>query len=324
MKILFLGTPEFADVCLRRLIDSHHEIVAVISQPDRPAGRGRVLKPTPVKATAVQHNIPVLQPERIRKADDLEHILAHYPCDVAVVIAYGQLLPRAFLDHPRFGCLNIHASLLPKYRGAAPIQWALVNGEKVTGVTIMQLDEGMDTGPIVRKQEVDVLDDDDAKSLMDMLSVVGASLLLEVLEDLESTQELTLIAQDEEEATYAPLITKADAVVDWTLPASRIICKVRGFMLWPGAVTRLKDKEVKLTAVDAVDPDWVTREFEEEDEVPVPGQIIEALSSRGIVVMTGDGLVLVSRLKFAGKQEMDALSALNGQLLEIDQIFGEY
>lgn len=323
MKILFLGTPEFADICLRRLIDSPHEVLAVISQPDRPSGRGQVLKPTPTKVTALHHNIPVLQPERIRKPDDLEAILAQYPCDVAVVVAYGQLLPRAFLDHPRFGCLNIHASLLPKYRGAAPIQWALVNGEKVTGVTIMQLDEGMDTGPIVRTQEVDVLDDDDAKSLMDMLSVVGASLLLEVLDDLETTQELTVISQDEEEATYAPLIKKSDAKIDWSQPAHRIICKVRGFLLWPGAITTLKDKEVKLTGVEAVDPEWVTREFDEDDEMPEPGQILEALSERGLVVMTGDGLILVSRLKFAGKQEMDALSALNGKLLAIDQIFGQ-
>lgn len=322
MKILFLGTPEFADICLRRLISSKHEVIAVISQPDRPSGRGQVLKSPPTKVTALQHNIPVLQPERIRRPDDLEAILAQYPCDVAVVVAYGQLLPRAFLDHPRFGCLNIHASLLPKYRGAAPIQWALYNGEKVTGVTIMQLDEGMDTGPIVRTQEVDILDDDDAKSLMDMLSVVGASLLLEVLDDIEEAQEITVIAQNHEDATYAPLIKKSDAAIDWSKPAERIICQVRGFALWPGATTTLKGKEVKLTAVEAMDPDWVTREFDEDAEMPEPGTIVEVLSLRGIVVMTGDGLLLVSRLKFAGKQEMDTLSAANGGLVAVDMVFG--
>ncbi|MDX1973255.1 MAG: methionyl-tRNA formyltransferase [Candidatus Sumerlaeia bacterium] len=323
MRLLFMGTPEFADVCLRRLLESEHEVLAVICQPDRPVGRGQVIQPPPTKVTALAHGIPVLQPERIRRPEALQPILEQYPCDAAIVVAYGQLLPKAILDHPRFGCLNIHASLLPKYRGAAPIQWALAEGEKTTGVTIMQLDEGMDTGPIVRMQEVDILEDDDARSLMDMLAVVGADLLLQVLQEVEESGEMIVTEQDHSKATHAPLIQKSDAVVDWKSPAERIICRARGFALWPGASTTLGDREVKITGIEAASREWVDEElFEDEQNLPAPGTILGTFANRGVVVQTGQGLVLITRIKFAGKQEVEALAALNGKLITVGQRFG--
>jgi len=319
MRILFFGTPEFANRTLERLIDSEHEIVGVIAQPDRPAGRGRKLTPPPTKVTAEKAGIPVFQPEKIKTDDIWDMMQKDLVCDVAVVVAYGQILPKRILGFPKFGCLNIHASILPKYRGAAPIQWAIVNGEKKTGVTIMQLDEGMDTGPIVSVREADILEDDDANSLFDLLSLAGAELLVETLEKIEAEQKVESTPQNNEAATHAPLIKKEDALIDWKEDVVPILCKIRGFIAWPIAQTKHGKEMIKITGAEPVDPDWFPETWKN-DKVPV-GMVVDQMDGRGFVVKAGNGLVMITKLRIPGKKEMDGWSAINGGLIEIgDQL----
>ncbi len=320
MKVLFYGTPEFAVPTLQHLLDSNHEVVAVVTQPDKPFGRGRKLKAPPIKELAEQHNIPVLQPTSVKKGDFLEAIKPFAP-DVAVVVAYGKILPRAVLDLPRHGCINIHASLLPKYRGAAPIQWAVVNGEETTGVTIMQMEEGLDSGPIIAREEVPILEDDDANSVANMLSMVGAAKIVDVLDQLEAGGSLSMEPQDHEAATLAPLIKRDMARIDWTKSAEEIIWLIRGFLLWPKAFTTLKDSEIKIVGADACAPDWVPASaFTDDIE---PGTVVEVLKRRGFVVKTGGdhGVVLITRVQPPGKPEMGAFDYVNGGGIDVGNIF---
>lgn len=321
MRIVFFGSPEFAVPTLRMLLESNHEVVAVVTQPDKVRGRGRKESPTPVKALALEHGVPVLQPKSVRSPEFCDAFKALEP-DVAVVVAYGKIVPTEVLETPVHGCLNIHASLLPAYRGAGPIQWALINGETTTGVTIMKMDEGMDTGPIVAIKEVDILEDDDAVSLANLLSLEGAQLMGEVLDVLDQGGKLVLTLQDEESASYAPLIKREMAQIDWNNPTEKIICAVRGFMPWPKAFTSFKGGELKITGADACHPDWVPAAAFRK-EIP-PGTVVEILKGRGFVVRTGGekGVMLVTRVLPPGKSEMGAIDFVNGGAIEVGDRLG--
>ncbi|MFC1601578.1 methionyl-tRNA formyltransferase, partial [Candidatus Sumerlaeota bacterium] len=282
MRVIFMGTPQFAIPTLERLLDSSHQVVAAISQPDRRAGRGQHVKPTPVKETAQLAGIPVLQPESVRTPEFLA-LLQELEPQVIVVVAYGKILPEPVLTLPEYGCLNVHASLLPKYRGAAPVQWAIINGERKSGVTIMQMDVGMDTGNIIRQQEVDVLDDDDAISLGDMLSVVGAKCLLDSLDEIEQTQVVASTPQDNEQATRAPLLTKEDGHLDWEQDPEAIICRIVGLKPWPGAFGETAKGTFRFLRAISFYPEEAETFLSRDQEV---GEVIDLLSDRGPVVRT--------------------------------------
>lgn len=318
MRVVFMGTPEFALPTLERLMESRHEVVAVVTQPDRPAGRGREIAPPPVKIRAVEANIPVLQPERVRAAE-FRDALARLNPDVAVVVAYGKILPPDILAVPRHGCFNVHASLLPRHRGAAPIQRAIANGDRETGVTIMKLDEGMDTGPIVCSEEIEILEDDDALSVANMLSVLGAELMMQTLETLEAKGAVPLTEQDSTQATYAPPIRKEEGRIDWNQPTDTLICLLRAMLPWPGAYTTFRDREWKILQ---------GQPFELEPGTPhvpppevTPGTVVALVKTRGFAVRTRDGALLVTRVQLPGKKPIEAAALLNARLLaEGDQL----
>lgn len=321
MRIVFFGTPQFAVPALERLIESSHEIAAVITQPDKPAGRGRKLSAPPVKQLAEEHGLPVLQPQSVKSPEFAEQFAALAP-DAAVVVAYGKILPSKVLETPRHGCFNIHASLLPKYRGAGPIQWAIVRGEEESGVTIMQMDEGMDTGPMVAKKTVPILEDDTTISLSNLLSLEGARLMAEVLDQLERDGSLNKELQNDDEATYAPLIQREDARIDWSQPFETIINAVHGFQPWPRAFTTLAGKELKILGAEACDPAWAPKHAFHEGIVP--GMVVEVFKGRGFVVRTGGdrGLVLITEVQPEGKPAMGAFDFVNGGALDVGDRLG--
>lgn len=325
LQIVFMGTPGFAVPTLKRLIESeNHTVAAVVTQPDKPAGRGNKLQPPPVKELALAHHIPVFQPEKIRGAN-FDAVLAPFAPDVIVVVAYGKILPPEILRLPKFGCLNLHASLLPKYRGAAPVQWAIINGERVTGVTIMLLDEGMDTGNIVAREEVEILDDDDTISLSNMLSVIGAELMLRVLDRIQATGKVESTPQDHTQATYAPMLKKSDGLLPWELRTDQLLCRVRGLQPWPGAFSFLHGKMWKILKVEPYEePDSLylrTRRASDPAYRPVPGTVTSVVRGRGFTVQTGDGSLLVREVQPEAKPPMEAIAAVNGRLVQIGDIF---
>lgn len=263
MRAVFMGTPDFAVPSLQKLIDRGDEVAAVFTQPDKPKGRGHQLQAPPVKELALAHGIPVYQPNTLRDEAQQEWIRALAP-EVIVVAAYGKLLPKAVLETPRFGCINVHGSLLPKYRGAAPIQWAVINGEETTGVTTMFMAEGMDTGDILLQAETAIGPEETAGELFDRLKDLGAWLLGETLEQLEAGV-LARIPQNEEEATRAPLLTKEMSRIDWMKPAVWIHDLIRGLTPWPGAVSELQGKRVKLLASQVVEGSGIPGSAEDRD-----------------------------------------------------------
>lgn len=311
MKIIFAGTPDFAVPALERLIDSPHEVAAVICQPDRPAGRGRKVVPGPVKTAAVKHGIPVLQPEKLKNPPFAEELRPFSP-DLIVVAAYGKILPREILDLPRIGCINIHASLLPKYRGAAPINRAIMNGERETGVTLMKMEETLDTGDILLTEKIKILDDDDALSLSNMISVIGAALLIRLLDDVEKTGKLEGEKQDDSRATYAPRIKKEDCLLDWNQGMDRVLCKIRGLAPEPGAFTRLGDKTFKILRAE---PFFAERELQIDllkKKIFRPGSVVQLIKRRGPLVRTKDGLIILTRVQPPGKRAMSGVDFING------------
>lgn len=242
MRIVFMGTPDFAVPSLKALVEHHHEILAVYSQPDKPKGRGHKLQPTPVKEYALTQGLTVCQPQKVREETVISAIRELAP-DCIVVVAYGKMLPKAILDIPKYGCINVHGSLLPKYRGAAPIQWAVLNGEKTTGITTMYMGEGMDTGDMLLTCETPIGDQETSGQLFDRLKELGAQLLVETLEQLPDIQAKK---QDEALVTMAPLITKEHSAIDWTMPAEKIHNQIRGLNPWPSAVAMLDGVRLKL------------------------------------------------------------------------------
>lgn len=287
-KILFMGTPEFAVPSLERLIEQGFKPIAVVTQPDRPRGRGQKVLPSPVKVKAEAHRIKVLQPEKIR-SPEVQQVLAELAPDLIVVVAYGQILPESILKIPPYGCINVHASLLPRYRGAAPIQWAIINGETETGVTTMLMDKGMDTGPILLQERVPIEPEDTAGSLQDKLALRGADLLLRTLRALEEGT-LHPQPQDPSQATYAPLLKKEDGLLDWRDSAQRIHCKVRGLNPWPGAYTYFNGKILKIWKTLLV-PHYV------DETASPPGTILEIRKGEGPLIKTGEGCIILTELQ---------------------------
>ncbi|MBP1156093.1 MULTISPECIES: methionyl-tRNA formyltransferase [unclassified Paenibacillus] len=314
MRVIFMGTPEFAVPSLQILLKHEEvEVVAVVTQPDRPVGRKRVLTPTPVKAEAEKHGLPVLQPERLRSPESVQAISALQP-DLIVTAAYGQILPKSVLDLPRFGCINIHASLLPQYRGGAPIHYAVMNGESVTGVTIMYMAEGLDTGDMISKIEVPIEDRDTTGTMFGKLSAAGAKLLEETLPDLISGTAKA-VPQNDEEAVYSPNISREQERIDWTKPAIHIWNLVRALHPRPGAFTLWKGDVLKI---------WACAKPDTAEPVPsgtIPGTVLEA-GDRGIAVATGQGVLRITELQPAGKKTMDAADFVRGGQLTSGTVLG--
>lgn len=311
-RIVFMGTPDFAVPCLEALVTAGYPVVMAVTQPDKPVGRKRVLTAPPVKAFAVAHDIPVLQPEKIKNNPEALDALKATEADLFVVVAYGKILPQNVLDIPRHGCINVHASLLPEYRGSAPIQWSIVKGESVTGVTTMVMDAGMDTGDMLLKAEVDIALNDTAVSLSEKLSQAGASLLLDTLPGYLSG-EVQPTPQDHSQATSIPLLKKEDGEIHWQQSATQIYNQIRGFYPWPGTYTFFQDKTLKvIQARLAEHPDA---------HQGTPGQIL-AIGHDWIRIRCGEGALELLNVQLAGSKAMDAGSFARGQRLEIAQFLG--
>jgi methionyl-tRNA formyltransferase len=306
MRIIFMGTPEPAMCVLERLLRSDHMVVAVVTQPDKPAGRGRRLTPSPVKVLALQHQIPVLQPARL-KGMRIDEQLRPYAPDTIVVVAYGKILPREILELPRFGCINVHFSLLPKYRGAAPVQWAIINGERTTGVTIMEMDETLDTGDILMQEKIDILEDDDAISLTNILSVTGAELLVQVLDQAAKTGKLEGQPQDHGSATHARMLKKEDGLIHWDETIEEILCRIRGLVPWPCAFGHLRGQQIKIVGAQPYFPAAPPLRSEAK-----PGQVTLLLKNAGFTVRTADGNLLVTKVQPENKRVMSAADFING------------
>ena len=299
LRIIFMGTPDFAVATLESLLSGPDQVVAVVSQPDRRKGRGKKLSPTPVKETAMEAGIPVLQPTKI-KTDEFKEQLAFYKPDVIVVAAYGRILPPQILELTPHGCINVHGSILPKYRGAAPIQWAVINGDKEAGVSIMQMDEGMDTGDILHIATITPDEDETAGSLFWKLAKLGGVALLETLEILKNGN-LSPTPQAHEQATHAPMLTKEDGHIDWTQPATSIHNRIRGLDPWPSAYCFLDGKRFRLFA-----PDIVHKDCNQE-----PGTVLSADKS-GLLVATGANCIKIKEIQPEGKKRMLVEAYING------------
>lgn len=300
MRIVYAGTPHFAEHALRALMATRHQIVLVLTQPDRPAGRGMKLASSPVKTRALQNDLAVFQPQTLRDPVALEQIRASQP-DLLVVAAYGLILPQSLLEMPRFGAINIHASLLPRWRGAAPIQRAILAGDRQTGITIMQMDSGLDTGGILAQREVELLDDDTAQSLHDKLAVLGASMIVEALGPIERG-EARATPQQPEGVTYAGKITKDEARLDWRKPAQELDRAIRAYNPAPGAVATLGETTLKI---------WRARRVE---ATGVPGQVL-GCDDAGLVVACGEGALILLELQRTGAKRLSAREFVRGHSL---------
>ncbi|HHV72234.1 MAG TPA: methionyl-tRNA formyltransferase [Clostridia bacterium] len=310
LKILFMGTPEFALPCLDYLYHSHHDLLAVVTQPDRPRGRGKKLVFSPVKDYALKHGIRVLQPQRAKEQGFLD-LLQGMQLDLIVVVAYGQILSKQLLEIPKFGCLNVHASLLPKYRGAAPIHRAVMAGEKETGITTMWMDEGLDTGDIFLQKAIPIGFDDTTGVVHDKLAQLGAELLEKSL-DLIEEGKIVRIPQDDNLSTYAERLTKKDEMIDWSNSAEVIYNQVRGMSPWPGTYVYYKGKRIKLLAVKIVG--FSQSEGKENVE---PGQIVGWEKNLGPIIKTGQGYLAITMLQPAGKKPMTAEAFNLGNKFEL-------
>ena len=308
MKLVYMGTPDFAVHPLTALVEAGHEVAAVVTQPDKPKGRGKAVLMTPVKEKALSYGIPVYQPARVKKDEEFLKTLREINPDAIVVAAFGQILPKEILELPKYGCGNIHASRLPKYRGAAPIQWAVIDGEKESGITTMMMDVGLDTGDMLDRTVIPLAEDETGGSLFEKLSRAGGPLILKTLEALENGTAVRT-KQPEEGATYAGMLDKSLGNIDWTQSAAKIERLIRGLNPWPSAYTGYKGKTMKLWAADVL-----KGTFE-----GVPGEIIKVEKER-FLVRTGDGALAVKELQLEGKKRMDAASFLRGFSLEEGEI----
>lgn len=310
MKVLFMGTPDFAAVILKRLIEEGCDIIAAVTQPDKERGRGRALSFSPVKETAQFYGLKVLQPVRVRNPEYVDYIRSMAP-DIIIVAAFGQILPKELLDIPPYGCINVHASLLPKYRGAAPIQQAIINGDKHTGITIMYMDLKIDTGDILLQESLVIGDDETGGSLHDKLAILGAELLIKALKQIKEGTAVR-IPQEDSEATHVKMLDKDMGRIDFTMPAVHIERLIRGLNPWPSAYTSYNGKTIKL---------W-RAEVEEARTEALPGQVIE-LRKDAIVVMTGDNALVIKELQLEGKKRMDTASFLRGFSIPAGTTLGE-
>lgn len=309
MRLVFLGTPAFAVPTLERLVEAGHQVLAVVTQPDRPRGRGGKLAAPPVKETALRLGLPVFQPERVRRPEALEY-LRDLAIDAMVVVGYGQIIPQSVIDLAPLGILNVHASLLPKYRGAGPIQWSIVNGEAITGVTIMRIDAGLDTGDMLLKAETPIAPDENAIELGSRLSTIGADLLVKALRGL-AAGTITPEKQDSTQATLAPILKKEDGVIDWAQPATAIHNRVRGLQPWPGAQTKFRGQTLNI---------WRSHVASEAPGERAPGQFVRL---KPLVVACGSGALELLEVQMEGRKRISAADFTNGQRVAENETLGE-
>ena len=307
MKLVFLGTPEFAVPAIERLA-SLHQMQEVWTQPDRPSGRGQKAAPPPVKRAALRLRLPVHQPEKIRAPEALERLRSLRP-DAIVIVGYGKIIPQTILDLPHYGCINLHASLLPKYRGAAPVNWALIRGETQTGVTTMKIDAGLDTGPILLRREVAIEPEDDAVTLGRRLAAIGAPLVAETLDRL-AAGSITPTPQDHTQATLAPMLKKEDGLLDWSLPAREIAWRVRGLVPWPGACTHFRGALLHIWKAK------VGQAF-----LPVPSATL-SIDGKRLLVACGSGTLELLEVQLEGKRRLAAADFLNGARVKPGETLG--
>ncbi|MDD3368079.1 MAG: methionyl-tRNA formyltransferase [Lachnospiraceae bacterium] len=319
MKIVFMGTPDFSVGVLEHIIAAGHTVTAVVTQPDKPKGRSKELQMSPVKECALKHNLTVFQPERIKRPEAVAE-LRKFEADIFVVVAFGQIISKEILEMPRLGCVNIHASLLPKYRGAAPIQYAVINGDQTTGVTIMQMDEGVDTGDILLQREIPITGTDTGESMFDKLAVLGAELIVEALPLIEQGK-LTPVKQDENLATHVGMIPKEMGKINWNDSADRIEHLVRGLNSWPSAFTRWNGKQLKIWKSEiAADTD--NTETADADNAVEPGTIIN-VEKDSFSVQTGLGSLKLLEVQLEGKKRVSVKDFLLGYKLENGMKLGE-
>lgn len=304
MKIIFMGTPDLSVGTLEALVEAGHEVCLAVTQPDKPKGRGKEMQPTPVKETAVRHGIPVFQPKKVRDPECVEY-LKSFQADVCVVVAFGQILPKAVLEMTPYGCINVHTSLLPKYRGAAPIQWAIIQGEEVTGVTTMQMDEGIDTGDMLLKVEVPITPEETGESLHDKLALAGAKLAVRTLQELEAGT-LHPEKQGDSPTPYAKMLDKKMGNIDWEQPAAAIERLIRGLNSWPSAYTIWNGKVMKIWKAGVK-----SDETGNTTEKAAPGTIL-AVGKDHFSVLTGEGVLAVKEVQIPGKKRMEVQAFLRG------------
>ncbi|WP_230397779.1 methionyl-tRNA formyltransferase [Novisyntrophococcus fermenticellae] len=306
MKVVFMGTPDFSVGTLEAIIAAGHEVAGVVTQPDRPKGRGKAMQYTPVKTAAIAADIPVYQPIKVREPEFVE-LLRQLKPDVIVVVAFGQIIPASILEIPAFGCLNVHASLLPKYRGAAPIQWAVIDGEKESGVTIMRMDAGLDTGDMLAKTVIPLQENETGGSLFDKLSKAGAGLLVDTLDRLEQGEITPEKQPADSPNAYARMIRKTDGRIDWHMEAKNIERLIRGLNPWPSAYTILNQKTLKIWKASVLDVETGKE----------PGMVTDAGKS-GIFVQTGKGVLRLEEVQLEGKKRMSCDAFLRGFQLPVD------
>ena len=299
MRVIFMGTPDFSVGTLEALIEAGHEVVLAVTQPDKPKGRGKAMQFPPVKEAAIAHEIPVYQPARVREPECIEYLRQYAP-DIIIVVAFGQILPKEILEMPKYGCVNVHASLLPKYRGAAPIQWAVINGEEVTGVTTMRMDEGLDTGDMIMKTELSLDAKETGGSLFDKLAVEGAKLCVETVSAIQAGSA-TYTPQDHQAATLTKIIKKQLGNIDWNKSAKEIECLIRGLNPWPSAYTKLSGKTLKIWDAEVIS----------EDTDKQPGTIT-TVGKKELLVQTGQGQLSLKEVQLEGKKRMDVDAFLRG------------
>ncbi len=331
MKVIFFGTPQFAVPSLERLLNSpEFEVVGVVTQPDKRRGRGNQLTPSPVKTVALAHQLTVWQPKRVKKSTETLAQLREAGADVFVVVAYGQILSQEILDMPKLGCINVHGSILPKYRGAAPIQWCLYHGETETGITTMLMDAGMDTGAMLLKAYTPIQLLDNAHQLAQTLADLGADLVVETLPKLER-QEIQPIPQDNSQATYAPLIQKQDYGLDWSRSAIELHNQVRGF--FPNCVASFRDKSLKIIATAPLIEPYFSQlppELNVLEQVSAslskkpghPGEVMSIMKGTGPIIQTGEGLLLLREVQLAGKRAQSGWDFANGMRLAEEEVLG--
>lgn len=311
MRVVFMGTPDFSVPTLVSLKEGGHDVVAVVTQPDKAKGRGKAVQYTPVKEKAMEYGIPVYQPVKVRDPEFMA-VLEELAPDMIVVVAFGQILPKAILDLPKYGCINVHASLLPMYRGAAPIQWAVIDGLEKTGVTIMKMDVGLDTGDMIAKEEIVLAEDETGGSLFDKLSEMGGPLLLKVMEDLEAGR--ATFTPQEGETCYAAMLKKEMGEIDWKRSAVEIERLIRGLSPWPSAYTHLDGKTLKL---------WVAEVMPDANKaMGVPGEVVH-VTKQQLWVQTGEGMLAVKELQLEGKKRMMTDAFLRGYNVECGTKLGK-
>ena len=308
MRVVFWGTPEFAVESLKALLNSKHQVVAVVTQPDKPKGRGKKLTPPPVKVVAQEHGIPVLQPEKVKSNKELYEELKRLEPDIFVVVAYGKILPKEIIELPKYKTVNVHASLLPEYRGAAPIHRAIMEGKEKTGVCIMEITEQLDAGDIYSCVEIPILEEDDITTVHNKLAKAGADLLIDVLNKIEKG-EITKTPQEDSKATYAKPIKKEEGRIDWNRSAREIFNQIRALKVWPKAFANFRDKQVKILEAEVLD----------ETATGKPGEVVQIIKGKGFVVQTGKGKILIKKLQFPNSKPISGDDAVKGYHIKIGE-----